>query len=120
MFTLYRRNKGEVKTNSRFVFRKQHRVFLKVSRNGLQVRVAVIDHNAEEQPFAFYLGVGLADGEAMLSGIAFEPSEEETVTGFFPPVARVAHIEQHLLIGAEELVDDGKDSGFYLSARSKS
>ena len=82
----------------RLVFSEQGRVFLKVGYDGFQMRVVVVNHDAEEQFFAFNFGMSLADSKTVFLCMAFKPVEEKTVAGLFPSVACVAHVEQNLQV----------------------
>ena len=50
-----------------------------------------------------------ADGEAVGLGRLLEPAYEQAVAGCLAVVARVADVEQHVLVLMEKLVDDGEE-----------
>ena len=82
--------------------------FVEVGSYGLYVGVSIVNDDGYIHHFVLYSGIGRADGEAVRLGVALEPAEKESIAPALLAVASVADVEQYMLVGTEELVNDGK------------
>ena len=73
----------------------------------LKVWVSVVNDNSYVNHLIFYLCISCTNGKTAWFYITFEPSQEKSVPSTFFTIGCVAHIEQHMLIKTEELIDDG-------------